>query len=82
MLLYIQSCCPKIIFYSIEPIYQGCYLRNADRTNKHIPTNECFWKDPCYVKNGVNTRSHTKNEPSIGYKAIERYDKQKQFIEN
>ena len=44
--------------------------------------NECFWKGQRDVKNGVKTRSRTKNEPSIRQKAIEQYDKQKQFIDH
>ena len=72
----------------MEPIYHGCYFRNADETNKRIrigkkclvPTNECFWKGQRDVKNEVITRSCTKSELFIGQKTIEQHQKQKQFI--
>ena len=51
-----------------QRIYHGCFYKNADGTNKiirageecSVPTGECFWKDPCDVKNGVKT-SHVQN---------------------
>ena len=72
----------------MEPIYHGCYFRNADGTNKRIrigkkslvPTNECFWIGQRDVKNEVKTRSCTKSELFIGQKTIEQHQKQKQFI--
>ena len=62
-------------------IYHGCFYKNADGTNKIIkagekslvPTDECFWKDPCDVKHGVKTRSRAKNEPKVTLKDFNRY---------
>ena len=49
----------------MDHIYHGCFLKNADGTNKIIAagdkclvaTGKCFWKDPSDVKHGVKTRS-------------------------
>ena len=72
------------LFLQVAPeqcIYHGCFYKNADRTNKFInasekcfaPTNDCFWKDPSDVKNGVKTRSHAKNKPKVTLRDCNRY---------
>ena len=67
----------------VQHIYQGCFCKNIDGTNKIIktggkclaPTDECFWKDPCDIKHGVKTRLCAKNEPRVTLKDINRdYD--------
>ena len=53
-----------------QRIYHGWFYKNTDGTNKiinagekcSVPTDECFWKDPCDVKNRVETRSRAKNK--------------------
>ena len=62
-------------------IYHGCFFKNADGTNKiiraseecSVPTDECFWKDPCDLKNGVKTRSRAKNEPGVTFRDFNRH---------
>ena len=64
-----------------QHIYHGCFYENVDGTNKIIktgdkclvPTDECFWKDPCDVKQGVKTRSCAKNELRVTLKDFNRY---------
>ena len=61
--------------------YHGCMLKNADGTNKIIsgnekcimPTDECLWKYPSDVPNGVKTRSKANNEPNVVYEEVDRY---------
>ena len=63
-----------------QRIYHGCFYKNVDGTDKIIkareecsfPTEECFWKDPSYIKNGVKTRSLEKNELAITFKDFDR----------
>ena len=38
-----------------------------------VPTDECFWKDPCEVKNGVKTRLREKNELKVTLRDFNRY---------
>ena len=65
----------------VQRIYHGCFYENADGTNKIIkagekclvPTDECFWKDPCDIRHGVKTRSHAKNEPKVTLRDFNRY---------
>ena len=62
-------------------IYRGCFYKNANGTNKIIiigdkclvPTDECLWKDPCDVKQGVKTRSRAKNQPRVTLKDLNCY---------
>ena len=71
----------------MDRIYHGCFTKHADVTKKIIakgekcivPTDECFWKDPVDVTNGVKTRSHAKNEPIATYKDYDRCTLLKQF---
>ena len=64
-----------------QRIYHGCFYKNADETNKiinagekcSVPTDECFWKDPCDVKNMVKTRSRAKNKPVVTLKDFNCY---------
>ena len=68
-----------------QHIYHGCFYKNADGTNKInkagekclVPTDECFWKDPCDIKHGVKTRSRAKNEPRVTLKDLNRYYNEK-----
>ena len=65
----------------MSAIYHGCVLKNADGTNKIItntencitPTDQCLWKHPNDVPNGVKTRSNTKDKPTVGYKELDEY---------
>ena len=69
-------------------IYHGSMLKNINRTNKIItntencitPTDQCLWKHPNDVPNGVKTRSKTKDEPTVGYKEVDKYFTSKYFI--
>lgn len=69
----------------MEGMYHGCFFKNADGTNKIIktgetcltPTDECFFKNPCDVRNGVKTRSRTKNEPTVGLESFNQYHSEK-----
>ena len=64
-----------------QHIYHGCFYKNADGKNKIIktddkclvPTDECFWKDPCEVKHGVKTKTRVKNESRVTLKSFNRY---------
>ena len=64
-----------------QHIYHGCFYKNADGKNKIIktgdkclvPTDECFWKDPCEVKHGVKIKSRAKNESRVTLKSFNRY---------
>ena len=38
-----------------------------------VPTDECFQKDLCDVKNGVKTRSRAKTEPKVTLRDFNRY---------
>lgn len=68
----------------MDRIYQGCFPKNTDGTNRIIaegekyliPTNKCFWKDPIDVK----TRLQAKNEPHVNFKGFDQYHIQKEFI--
>ena len=64
-----------------QGIYHSCFYKNTDGTKKivkagekcSVPTDKCFWKDPCDVKNGVKTRSREKNEPVVQFKDFNHY---------
>ena len=72
----------------MDRIYHVCFPKNVNGTNRIIakdencliPTSECFWKDPLDIKNGVKTRSRTKNGTTINLKGFDQYHIQKQFI--
>ena len=44
------------------------------------PNKRMILKDPVEVKNGVKTRSRTKNEPTVNFKGFDWYHIQKEFI--
>ena len=44
----------------------------------HVPTGECFWKDPMDIKKcKVKTTSYTKKEPTVSIKDYNHYMQQK-----
>ena len=63
----------------MQRLYHGCFLKNADGTNRIIApgekclvaTDKCFWKDPSDVVNRVKTRSQVKNEPAVEFKTFD-----------
>ena len=68
-----------------EKIYQGCFTRNKDGTNKLIekgkgcicPTNSPFWKYPEEADGSVKTRSQERNKQKVTIKEFDQYFKEK-----
>ena len=44
-----------------------------------IETNNCFWKEPTYIKNKVKTRCQTENEPTVDYKTFNDYNTKREW---
>ena len=73
----------------MDHLFHGCYYANVDGKNKLIAPGKdsfarmrrCFLKHPDGVNSHVKTRSMTSNEPSVGWRVINNYYKDKQ-IEN
>ena len=66
-----------------EKIYQGCFTKNKDGTNKLIekgegcihPTNSPFWKYPEDADGAVKTRSQERNKEKVAIKEFDPYFK-------
>ena len=66
-------------------LFHGCTYANFDGTRKLInashkclvPTNKCFWKDPCDITTQIKTRSMTKEERVVPLKLFNKYFKDK-----
>ena len=74
--------------YFFTVAYHGCMLKNAGGANKIInntencitTTDQCLWKHPDDVLNGVKTKPKTKDDPTVGYKEVDKYFASKFFI--
>ena len=79
----------RLFNFTMDRLYHGCMLKNAEGTNRIIDagekclvmTRKCFWKDPSDVKNKVKTRSQTENEPNIDYKMFNDYHIKREWID-
>ena len=66
-------------------IYHVCFTKNTDGTNKLIgpgekcliPTAQCFWKDPKYVRSGVKMHSQSTNQSTVSTEDYEYYFQKK-----
>ena len=70
---------------TIKDLFHGCTYANFDSTQKLIdashkclvPTDKCFWKDPCDITTQIATWSMTKNVGAVPLNVFNKYFKDK-----